>query len=62
MRMDVLSVVAVVLDVAVLLAFVWALISLRRIPVGRRPRVTVYNRAGRPIKVEELDPPDLPGD
>lgn len=49
-----------VLTVATLLSFGWALLSLRRLPVGRRPRVTVYSRTGRPIRDEQLDPPDLP--
>ncbi len=60
--MTILSIAATVLDVATLGAFVWALVSLRRLPIGRRPRATVYSRAGQPTRVEELDPPDLPGD
>jgi hypothetical protein len=46
--------------IATLATFGWALVSLRRLKVGRRPRITVYSRTGHPIAVEELNPPDQP--
>jgi hypothetical protein len=49
---------ATVLDVALLGAFVWALVSLRELPTGRRPDVPVYTRSGKLQRVGPLDPPD----
>jgi hypothetical protein len=41
------------LVLALLVAFVAALISLRRLPVGRRPLTRTYDRLGRFIGVTE---------
>ncbi|NJC72286.1 hypothetical protein HC031_21575 [Planosporangium thailandense] len=58
--MAVLCALAAALTVATLATFVWALVSLRRLPVGRRPLVTVYSRTGKALDVQELNPPDPP--
>lgn len=47
----------VAVNAAVLAAFGWALVSLRRLPLGRRPRVVVYDRTGRPMRARQLEPP-----
>lgn len=50
---DVLSWAITALVVVLLLSFLAALLSLRRVPVGERPRTRTYDRLGRVIDVVE---------
>lgn len=48
----------ITLLVALTLAtFVWALLSLRRLPLGERPRTPTYDRFGR--EIGEMENPDF---
>lgn len=46
---DVVSWAATVVVIALTLAFIAALISLRRIPLAERPKTRIFDRLGRPI-------------
>ncbi|MBX6343250.1 MAG: hypothetical protein IRY97_12380 [Thermomicrobiaceae bacterium] len=50
---DVAAWLVTALVVALLVAFVLALLSLREIPLGERPRTPLYDRLGRQIAVTE---------
>jgi hypothetical protein len=41
------------LVVLLLVTFIWALISLRQLPLGQRPRTRTYNRLGQLMGVAE---------
>ncbi|HET8630734.1 MAG TPA: hypothetical protein VFL91_25230 [Thermomicrobiales bacterium] len=41
------------LVVLLLVTFAWSVVSLRTIPLGRRPRTMAYDRFGRPLGLTE---------
>ncbi len=45
------------LVVALVAGFGWVLVSLRRLPTDRRPRVVVFSRSGRTRPPREIRPP-----
>lgn len=47
--MTALSWIITLLVIGLLAAFVWALISLRRIPLGERPKTRIFDRFGHVI-------------
>lgn len=55
--MSVLTWLITALNLVLLPAFVWALISLRRLPTGQRPDVTCYSRGGTVLRVGQIEPP-----
>jgi hypothetical protein len=55
--MSVLTWLMTALNLVILFAFVWALISLRRLPTGQRPEVTCYSRTGTVLRVGQIQPP-----
>jgi len=44
---------ATALDVALVIGFACALLSLRRVPTKERPRTPTYDRFGHPIALAE---------
>jgi hypothetical protein len=55
--MSILTWLVTGLNLAILAAFVWALMSLRQLPTGHRPGVTRYSRTGTVLGVGQLRPP-----
>lgn len=61
--MELLSWLITILVAALLLTFAGALLSLRRLPLGRRPTTNIYDRLGRPIgRTENPDYHENPGE